>query len=106
MKKWTILLTILLIGLIVAQAQALGTYWQGGTGNWGTGGNWDNGEPASDDNAYINAGTAQITQAGEVCLFLFLGENAGQNGNTELSGTAQFLSYSEIIGTRGSGNFT
>ena len=66
MKKWTILLTTVLLGLIVARAEAGQTSWQGGTGDWSTDSNWDNDEPTASDDAWINnGGTAQITQAGE-----------------------------------------
>ncbi len=132
MKKWQIVLTTLLIGLIAAQAQAVDTYWQVGTGNWGTGSNWNNGEPTDIDYAYINnGGTAQITSSDEVCRDLYLGEGSGEsgsvtqtggtntlsgwlslgeqsgsNGTYNLSGTGQLSADGETIGYSGTGTFT
>ena len=98
-KNWLIVLTTLLIGLIAAHAQAVDTYWQGGIGNWSIGSNWDNGEPTASDDVYINnGGTAHITQAGEACGWLYLGQNVGQSGNVILSGSGYFDAYREFIG--------
>ena len=109
MKNWQIVLTTVLIGLIGVPAQATDTYWQVGTGNWSTGPNWDNGEPTANwgDNAYINnGGTAQITQAGELCYYLYLGEAIGESGSVELSGDGQLSARHEHIGYSGTGAFT
>ena len=107
MKKWQIVLTTVLIGLIVARAGAVDTYWQGGTGNWGTGTNWNGGEPTASDYAYINnAGTAYITQVGEVCSVLYLGQGLGESGSVELSGVGQLSTDQEYVGYEGTGTFS
>ncbi|UCE60006.1 MAG: hypothetical protein JSU63_21505, partial [Phycisphaerales bacterium] len=84
------------------------TFWQGGTGNWSTGSNWDNGEPTSADWAYINnGGTAQITNAGEACLDLMLGSAPGETGTVDMSGGSLSLpvTHWETIGDSGTGTF-
>ena len=107
MKKFSIILAIMLVGMIAVQAQAVDTYWQGGTGNWSTAANWDNGEPTEFKNADINnGGTAQITQAGEACNVLTLGRLVGQSGNVELSGSGYLDTWEEFIGKEGTASFT
>ncbi|MCK4850454.1 MAG: hypothetical protein KAT11_03840, partial [Phycisphaerae bacterium] len=114
MKNWQIVLTTVLIGLIAARARAVppgwpvDTYWQVDTGDWSNGANWNNGEPTGTnyDKAYINnSGTAHITQVGEDCQYLTLGENAGQSGSVELSGAGQLSATWEYIGKGGTGTF-
>ncbi|NOX97057.1 MAG: hypothetical protein GXO98_03145 [Nitrospirae bacterium] len=92
--------------LLSLPAQAI-TYWQVGTGDWSTGANWDNGEPTSDDYAYINnGGTAQITLNDRVCRFLNLGRNAGESGTVEMSSGSLSARKYETIGYEGTGIFT
>ena len=49
------------------------------TGDWSSGGNWSGGVvPTATDNADIlNGGTATISQTGDVCNILSLGNTAG-----------------------------
>jgi len=107
MKKWKIILTTVLIGLIVARAGAGPTYWQAGTDNWGTGTNWSGGEPTASDYAYINnGGTAEITLVGELCDYLYLGQDPGESGSVELSGDGQLSTDQEYVGYEGTGTFS
>ena len=66
------LITAVFTNLVNAQ-QATFSTWTGGTGDWGTGANWDDGEPDSWTHASINnGGTAQISQNGEAANFFDL----------------------------------
>jgi len=109
-------LVLMVIGVVVLMISPLSTawaftYWQVTTGNWSTDGNWTAGEPTADDGAFINnGGTAQITQPGEICLVLYLGEASGESGTVELTGgglsTPGAPTYGfEYIGHEGTGTF-
>ena len=107
MRKWTILLTTLLIGLIASRAGATSTYWEVASGDWSTDSSWSNGEPTGEAYAYINnAGTAHVTQLGEVCNVLYLGQDVGQSGSASLSEAGQLSAGAEYIGYYGTGTFT
>jgi fibronectin-binding autotransporter adhesin len=73
---------IILSSLSVSAA----TYsWQVASGDWSTASNWGGIEPSSNDTAYItNTGTAIITQSGEKCRDLYVGET--YDGNVEMTG--------------------
>ena len=72
--------TLLIITFLLAYptlAKAADNYWNVTSGNWSDTNPrpWSLGtEPSNFVNAYIqNGGTASITQAGEVCNYLYLG---------------------------------
>lgn len=104
----TILLSVLVAAAVpVGVANALSTVWTAGDSAWETGANWDNGEPGSGDWAYINnGGTAQITQSGETSKRLYLGEDAGDIGNIEMTGGDLSIIHYEDLGSAGTGTFT
>ena len=53
--------------------EAASYYWSVSSGDWSTAFNWGGTEPTSSDDAYIqNGGTANITQTGEICDYLYL----------------------------------
>ena len=80
MKTRTAFLTVLLTGLLVADALATDTYWQAATGIWDTDADWSVGEPTGSDNAYINnGGRCNLVYAGEVCDYLYVGYDTGCN---------------------------
>jgi len=109
MKTIYVLSVVLVVTVSIASlAEDTGTYWQVETGDWSTGENWDNGEPGGSDTACINnGGTAHITQVGEVCDYLSLGNEPGQSGTVQLSGTGQLSAWDEeYIGRGGTGTFT
>jgi hypothetical protein len=105
-----------LVGLVVLmvtvsalpqKAAANPVHWiAAGPGDWSTAINWNPHEPVAADDAYINnSGTAQITQAGEVCAWLYLGEASADTGVIEMSAGA--LSAGSVrIGLGGTGTFT
>ena len=63
------------------------TDWYVAAGNWSDGNSWNGGVPDAGKNAYIdNGGTAQITQSGEECLYLYLGTSAVTSGTVNMSG--------------------
>jgi hypothetical protein len=76
--------------------------------NWATAGNWNGGVPNSGSFAYINnGGTALITTSGATCYWLYLGQNAGQKGSVNLSGSGQLATqFVEYVGYSGTGSFT
>jgi PEP-CTERM motif len=97
----------LVLSVVVMQGYAWGgtTYWQAGTGNWSTAGNWNNGEPGSNDTAYIsNGGTAVITGA-ESCIQLVLADQPGSSGSVEMNPGVLFSDITEIVGLAGTGTF-
>lgn len=79
---------IMVAASVVTQVRAEIVKWQGTTGNWSTGSNWDNGEPDDTDEVYIrNNGTAQIAAPNdEVCYDLTVGYWVGDEGTLEMSG--------------------
>lgn len=61
-----LLISTVVSALFAVGAQAATLWTNTGTGDWGTGTNWDSGEPDQNDVATIdNGGTAQVTQNGE-----------------------------------------
>jgi len=94
-----VIVTLVLVGTAHAQVD---TVWQADVNNWSTAANWDEGEPAADVNAIINNdGTAQIDQAGEVCLNLILGNLTGFSGT--ISMTTGTLNVAEDVNGLGPG---
>jgi fibronectin-binding autotransporter adhesin len=61
--------------------------WTGGTGNWATGANWDQGAaPGTNNKALINnGGTAQVQAAGAVASSFLVGNAAGLSGTVEIA---------------------
>jgi hypothetical protein len=95
-------------------AQAVDCIWTAATGNWSdTSPNpWNAAEPlTTSDYAYItNGGTANITQAGEVCLTLYVGHNFGTTdttGHVVMTGGDLTLGTAGgfYVGNRGTGTF-
>ncbi len=104
-KAFVVLIANLIF--VVTSAKASPNFWQAGTANWGTSINWTAGEPTSDSVACVdNGGTAQITEEGEVCYQLFLGNNPNDTGYVDMSGTGE-LSITRYgwIGYQGRGEF-
>ena len=75
------------------------------TGDWSTGGNWDNGEPDAAKVAFVGGGlTATVSSAGEVADTLVIGHNeAVSPGNGTLSQTGGALTIDNdlILGNAG-----
>jgi T5SS/PEP-CTERM-associated repeat protein len=73
---------ILVLNLGTGEAKAANFYWPAITGDWSTPDNWGGIEPTSSDGAIIaNEGTATITQTGEVCNGLEIGDaHTGMSG--------------------------
>ena len=92
--------------LLLCQSSARAdTYWNVTSGDWSTAGNWTIGLPTSRANADIfNGGAATITQAGEVCSTLSLGNTAG-SGTIQMIGGSLSASNADI-GCSGTGTFT
>ncbi|MDY7011329.1 MAG: PEP-CTERM sorting domain-containing protein [Planctomycetota bacterium] len=88
------------------------TYWQAGTSNWSTGSSWTNGEPyhgfgTNGAGAYVNnGGTVQITNTGERCYFLNLGQYSGDSGYVSMSAGDLYSATSTYVGCYGNGWFT
>jgi len=86
-------------------ARAVQTTWVGAEGaNWSVDSNWNNHEPTSSVDAYLNNGnTAVINQSGEACRYLYLGKDASTTGNLNAqSGSLAAASYL-YVGDIGSG---
>jgi autotransporter-associated beta strand protein len=88
--------------------EAASYYWSVSNGDWSTAIYWGGTEPASSDNAYIqNGGTANITQTGEVCDYLYLGASgAGNSGTIVMSGGNLYSGDDQYVGYSGMGAFT
>lgn len=107
------MVTMMIIGFVPgSSATAEDYYWQADpTGDWSDPLNWldsgfQPGEPTSSDYVYINnGGTAEITEAGEECAYLTLGQNSGESGTVEMSAGDLSTSGRVNIGTAGSGTF-
>jgi hypothetical protein len=86
------------------------TYWRVASGNWSEPNNWTDDEPMyTNSTAYINnGGTAQITQDGELCYNLTLGDASNENGKVEMNSGGLWVIYSgaAYIGHYGTGTFT
>ncbi len=91
---------------VAGSARAGTTYWTDDHGFWDEPGNWSNGVPESDDDAFINnGGNAQIRYGAE-CDWLCLGYASGQSGTVQMSadaGVSQF--WTQSIGYGGTGTF-
>ena len=106
MKTWRIILASALIGLVGGQTKAAGTYWKAGVGDWSVSNNWTDGEPTSGVDASVtNSGTAQISQDGEVCERLFLGNLFAQAGTVEIT-AGELTTDSLYVGYNGTGTIT
>jgi hypothetical protein len=80
-------------------------YWQVSSGDWSTPENWGGVEPTSNDYAYIkNNGVATITQTGESCKNLYLGDT--NSGTVEMSDGSLSISSNSYIGYSEIGTFT
>jgi autotransporter-associated beta strand protein len=78
--------------------------WTGTTGNWSDAANWGGTEPIAGDWAKIaNGGTALITQDGEICYSLVLGD--AQPGSVQMTG-GSFKAIAEGIGDTSDGYFS
>jgi Passenger-associated-transport-repeat len=63
-------------------------------------------EPVADDRVYINnGGTANITQSGEVCNELILGNSSSNVGTIRMTGGSLSANRSEALGQSGRGTF-
>ncbi len=94
--------------LLEAPLQAASIYWNVGAGDWSTKTNWtpSTAVPGASDSAFVsNGGTVAITQSGSA-KYIYLGNNAADNGSATLSGTGSLTSVSCFIGYSGTGVFT
>ena len=103
------LIFAVLAALLFMPASASAAYytWIATTGDWSDASNWGGTEPTSSDYAYINnGGTVTITQTGEKCLELYLGNNAADSGTIQITNGSLSVGYFEYIGYSGTGTFT
>ena len=106
--RWGIicLLAIALLPLSSTITQASSYYWRVSSGDWSDVVNWGGIAPTSGNVAYIqNGGTATITQTGEQCYSLFLG-NTENSGTIQMTGGSLSVSYISYYGFSGMGTFT
>jgi hypothetical protein len=107
MKKRITFLAVAWIGLCLfwaLPAEAVDTYWQGGTADWSDPFSWDPVPPGPGDTAYIdNGGTAWIMFPGAECDGLYLGYVGTGNAFLDLAGSLE--AYFEGIGYSGTGTF-
>ena len=97
---------LVLAACLAGPPAAADTTWDGTTGNWSIDDNWTANEPDSSDIAYINnGGTAEVTQAGEVCQRLRLGVGANESGTVNMTGGDLTVGCEEV-GYEGTGTFT
>ncbi|MFH1748901.1 MAG: PEP-CTERM sorting domain-containing protein [Planctomycetota bacterium] len=107
MMKATHLIVLVVAACAAAPAAGDDTYWNATTGNWSNDDNWSNGEPNINDHAYVNNhGTVTITDEGERCQWLTLGNNASEGGNVVMSSGHLLHGLSLLVGGYGSGTFT
>ncbi|MGA2798893.1 MAG: hypothetical protein ABSE63_15045, partial [Thermoguttaceae bacterium] len=103
--KISVFMTATILLLSSSVTKATDRYWNVSSDNWSTAANWlplPGTEPTSSDDAYIfNGGTANVTLQGEVCNYLHL----GNFGMIEMTGGSFTASYSEYVGTGGTGTF-
>ena len=86
-------------------ARAADYYWSVPSGDWSVPANWGVTVPTSSDNAWIvNGSAAAITQSGEACNALYLGD--AQSGTVQMSGGDLTVLTSGFIGYLGVGSFT
>ncbi len=86
-------------------AQAATVYWSVPTGDWSSPDNWGGTEPTATDDAVINYGTANVTQSGEVCSRLYLGDSLGNSGTVQMT-SGSLRTARQNIGYSGTGAFT
>ena len=90
-----------------AFSQAASYTWIGPTGDWSDASNWGGTEPTINDSADINnGGTVTITQTGEACTSLRLGDATIDSGTVQMTGGSLKVFYGECIGYSGTGAFT
>ncbi|HEX9592503.1 MAG TPA: hypothetical protein VGB12_04020, partial [bacterium] len=79
--------TMILVALgFSSPALAIDTTWFGGNGDWGVGGNWNNGQPGAGDVAIINAGTATLGFDSSILGLTQGGGIVSGTGNLTLTG--------------------
>jgi autotransporter-associated beta strand protein len=85
---------------LASGANAADLYWNVATGDWPTTTNWlPLNEPTASDDAYINnGGTASMTQLGETCRYLYLGDAATESGSIDQSGGTNTVKYFLYLG--------
>ncbi len=96
--------------LSASAAKAVDKYWNVPSGNWSDTNPypWDSTpEPTSSNYAYItNGGTATVTQTGEACYRLLLGDSgAGKSGTVIMSGGSLSVNTFSDVGYSGTGTF-
>ena len=98
---------ILLSSSPAARADVTWTLSATATGDWSVATDWSGlGGPNSSTNADIyNGGTATITQTGEACSSLYLGDSAGSGSIQMMSGSLT-VAWSIDVGNSGNGNFS
>lgn len=100
-----LLVTTALTGCVVAAAPAGATDWTGAIGDWFDPANWNSGVPTSGDQANINnGGTAQVGADGAASS-VWIGQNAGQSGALEVTGSDAALTAASgvFVGFSGGG---
>ena len=93
-----------------AIAEAAAIIWNVPSGDWSTASYWGGIEPTSSDSAYIsNDGSATVTQSGEACLELNVGDITSAGGSTTgsllMTGGSLTATFDKI-GDHGNGSFT
>ena len=97
---------VALMLLSPSPASAATYYWQTSSGDWSQAANWGGTLPTSSDLAYIdNGGTATVTQSGEVCGTLTLGDAAG-SGTVQIAAGGSLTTAYQYIGYSGVGSVT
>ena len=82
-------------------------YWSTTSGDWSDPASWDVSEPAANiDAAIYNGGTANVTQLGEACNYLYLGTSGTGNSGTVLMTDGSLSTNKEYVGVSGTGLFT
>ena len=96
-------LHILLLAHCNVQSQwtAIGAFR---SGDWSTSTNWGGTEPGSNDVAYVtNGGTATVTDAGEICDRLYVGNVGNEKGTVNITG-GDLTSFLSDVGVSGTGS--
>jgi autotransporter-associated beta strand protein len=102
---------LLVLTLVIGNcslAHAATCTWQVSSGDWSTASNWGGTEPtASDDVDICNGGTATISQTGERCDHLYLGDSGtGRSGTIEMIGGDLSTASNLYVAESGIGTFT
>ena len=87
--------------MLAGGLQAQTTVWTGGTGNWLTAGNWDNGAPVNSSVAVVENGTASLAGAGSAGTLQIGDQSAGTMNLNGTSGNRGVLSVGQV--TKGTG---